>query len=50
MEFNRIKEIITGWDPVDLLNHAPDDEYDFEIQQSTDSVLCNGKKHYEGLF
>ena len=28
-----IKKIIDNWDPIDLLFHAPDDEYDSEIQQ-----------------
>ena len=27
-----IKSIIDQWDPIDLLSHAPDDEYDEEIE------------------
>ena len=29
---NSVKTIINEWDPVDLLYHAPDDEYRFEIE------------------
>ena len=39
MKYDRIKEIINRWDPIDLLSHAPDDEYDFEIQAIPNSVL-----------
>lgn len=28
-----IKKIIDKWDPIDLLSHAPDDEYHSEISQ-----------------
>ena len=28
---DHVKRIIDQWDPVDLLSHAPDDEYDEEI-------------------
>ena len=28
---NSVKAIIDEWDPIDLLCHAPDDEYQFEI-------------------
>lgn len=27
-----IKEVIDNWDPINLLPHAPDDEYDPEIK------------------
>lgn len=29
---DHVKRIIDQWDPVDLLSHAPDDEYDEEIE------------------
>ena len=29
---DHIKRIIDQWDQVDLLSHAPDDEYDEEIE------------------
>jgi len=29
---NNIKSIIENWDPIDLLSHAPDDEYNSEIE------------------
>lgn len=28
-----VKEIINKWDPIDLLSHAPDDEYHSEISE-----------------
>lgn len=30
---NDIKKIINDWDPIDLLSHAPDDEYHSEIKE-----------------
>ena len=30
---NYLKEIIDRWDPMDLLNHAPNDEYHSEIEE-----------------
>ena len=39
MNYDRIKEIVNRWDPIGLLAHAPDDEYDFEIQSITNSVI-----------
>lgn len=32
MGMDHVKRIIDQWDPVDLLSHAPDDEYDEEIE------------------
>lgn len=31
-EFLLIKEVIDEWDPINLLSHAPDDEYEPEIR------------------
>lgn len=31
--YERIKEIIDDWDPYDLLDFAPDDEYSSEIKE-----------------
>ncbi len=28
-----VKRIIDAWDPIDLLSHAPDDEYHSEIEE-----------------
>lgn len=28
-----VKKIIDDWDPIDVLFHAPDDEYHFEIEE-----------------
>ena len=30
---NRVKQIIDSWDPMGLLSHAPNDEYNSEINQ-----------------
>ena len=40
-----IKEIINKWDPIDLLSHAPDDEYHSEI--SGISELLKGSTDLE---
>ncbi|KYZ75243.1 hypothetical protein AXX12_13855 [Anaerosporomusa subterranea] len=29
---DRLTEIINEWDPIDLMSHAPDDEYELEIK------------------
>lgn len=53
MEFNRIKVAIDQWDPVDLLSHAPKDEYDQEIRRiielssDANTVESLGKIIYE---
>ena len=41
MNLKRIKQIIDRWDPMDLLSHAPKDEYDPEISQ-IESLLRTG--------
>lgn len=33
MNFEIIKKEIEKWDPIDLLNHAPSDEYDTESRE-----------------
>lgn len=33
MNFETIKKEIDKWDPIDLLNHAPSDEYDIESRE-----------------
>ena len=33
MNFEIIKKEIDKWDPIDLLNHAPSDEYDIESKE-----------------
>ena len=33
MNFEIIKKEIDKWDPIDLLNHAPSDEYDTESRE-----------------
>ena len=30
---NYVKKIIDDWDPIGLLSHAPNDEYQFEIEE-----------------
>lgn len=37
----RIKEIIDGWDPYDLLDFAPDDEYSSEINEIAEYFNSN---------
>ena len=53
----RIKEIIDGWDPYDLLDFAPDDEYSGEIRKITEYINSNKdiredsfKEFVKGLF
>ncbi|MEG1719430.1 MAG: DUF1871 family protein [Clostridia bacterium] len=33
MKYDKIKEIIDCWDPIDLLSYAPHDEYNYEIEK-----------------
>ena len=33
MNFEIIKKVIDKWDPIDLLGHAPPDEYDIESRE-----------------
>lgn len=44
---NYIKEIINLWDPMDLLNHAPNDEYNSEIEEI--ECLLNSSKDISEL-
>lgn len=37
----RIKKIIDGWDPYDLLDFAPDDEYSSEIKEIAEYFNSN---------
>ncbi|WP_211286976.1 hypothetical protein [Ezakiella peruensis] len=53
----RIKEIIDKWDPYDLLDFAPDDEYSGEIRKIAEYLNKNKsvneesfKKFIENLF
>lgn len=39
--YERIKKIIDGWDPYDLLDFAPDDEYSSEIKEITEYFNSN---------
>lgn len=39
--YERIKEIIDGWDPYDLLDFAPDDEYSSEINEIAEYFNSN---------
>ncbi|WP_051227066.1 DUF1871 family protein [Butyrivibrio sp. MC2013] len=36
-DYMKIKQIINRWDPIDLLSHAPKDEYNFEILDIVDA-------------
>ena len=36
---NDIKKIINSWDPLDLLDIAPEDEYETEIRDLRDIVI-----------
>ena len=36
---NDIKKIINSWDPLDLLDIAPEDEYETEIRELRDRVI-----------
>lgn len=38
---NTIKEIIDAWDPYDLLDFAPDDEYSSEIKEIVEYFNSN---------
>ena len=53
MNFEIIKREIDKWDPIDLLNHAPSDEYDIETEKILlkfqDNTTQNGKVIYEVL-
>lgn len=48
-----VKSIIDNWDPIDLLSHAPNDEYHSEIEEiknllcSTDSVITLSEGIYK---
>ena len=55
--YERIKEIIDNWDPYDLLDFAPDDEYSSEIREIAEYLNKNKsvneesfKKFIENLF
>ena len=39
--YERIKKIIDGWDPYDLLDFALDDEYSSEIKEITEYFNSN---------
>ena len=47
--YERIKEIIDNWDPYDLLDFAPDDEYSGEIREIAE-YLNKNKSVYEESF
>ncbi len=51
MNFEIIKKVIDKWDPIDLLDHAPPDEYDVESREILlkfqDDTTQNGKVIYE---
>ena len=51
MNFEIIKKVIDKWDPIDLLDHAPPDEYDIESREILlkfqHSVEQNGMVIYE---
>lgn len=53
MNFEIIKKEIEKWDPIDLLNHAPSDEYDTESREVLlkfqHSIEQNGMIIYEVL-
>ena len=40
MYFEIIKNIINNWDPIELLEHAPEDEYNDEIKKSDIPGCC----------
>ena len=47
-----VKRIIDEWDPIDLLSHAPDDEYHSEIEavQKLTRVTKDSDELAEGIF
>lgn len=49
---NFVKSVINDWDPIDLLFHAPDDEYHSEIEkiQHLLSVADNSDELADGIF
>ena len=51
MNFEIIKKEIDKWDPIDLLNHAPPDEYDIEsgeiLLKFKHSIEQNGMVIYD---
>lgn len=50
MLFKSIKQVIDEWDPIGLLNFAPDDEYDDECQQILESYCNDTDKLGETIF
>ena len=49
---NFVKRVIDEWDPIDLLSHAPDDEYHSEIEE-IEHLLCvtdDSGELAEGIF
>jgi hypothetical protein len=36
-----IRQIITDWDPQNLMSHAPDDEYDYEVKMIEDYFMMS---------
>ena len=47
-----VKRVIDEWDPIDLLSHAPDDEYHSEIEeiQHLLSITDDSTELAEGIF
>lgn len=47
-----VKRVIDEWDPIDLLFHAPDDEYHSEIEeiQHLLSITDDSEELAEGIF
>jgi len=40
--FSIVKEVIHEWDPICLMSHAPDDEYDSEIEDIVEILAYVG--------
>jgi len=44
---NDVKDVINNWDPINLLSHAPEDEYHLEIYKI--ERLCNTTNDFHEL-
>lgn len=45
INFDIIKKEIDKWDPIDLLNHAPPDEYDIESMEISSKFEHNAEQN-----
>lgn len=48
MKYEKVKETIDKWDPIDLLYFAPKNEYDFEVKRIMDLASEDSSKEALG--